>query len=150
MIYKDKDITTVTQGIVAHGVNCQGVMGGGVALAIRRKWPKIYEDYMSIKVKQLEHFGTAQVVIIEEDLYVANCFTQKFFGRGGIFAEAAAVKSSLYQVFMLASGLKLDVYIPKIGSGLGGLNWERDVVPLVEELEKTFPTINCYVYVFGE
>lgn len=42
------DITTATRGIVVHGVNCQGVMGSGVALAIRTKWPQIFESYKKI------------------------------------------------------------------------------------------------------
>ena len=30
---------------ICHQVNCQGVMGSGVALQIKRKYPQAYKDY---------------------------------------------------------------------------------------------------------
>lgn len=39
------DITEVTNGYIIHQVNDKGVMGAGVALAIRNKFPAHYEDY---------------------------------------------------------------------------------------------------------
>ena len=45
MDFIQKDITTERHGLIIHGVNCQGVMGSGVALAIRNKWPVVYDEY---------------------------------------------------------------------------------------------------------
>jgi len=39
------DILKVKSGFIVHQVNCQKVMGGGLALAIRKKWPIVYERY---------------------------------------------------------------------------------------------------------
>jgi len=42
----DKDITTVEIGVMVSQVNCRGVMGAGVAKAIRDRWPIVYiENY---------------------------------------------------------------------------------------------------------
>src|SRR5512141_2670107 len=30
---------------IAHGCNCAGAMGKGIALAIRRRWPEMYQEY---------------------------------------------------------------------------------------------------------
>ena len=42
------DLLETNADIICHQVNLQGVMGGGLALSIARKYPnvnKIYEDY---------------------------------------------------------------------------------------------------------
>ena len=39
------NILDVTHGVIAHQVNCRGVMGGGVAKVLRDKYPAMYENY---------------------------------------------------------------------------------------------------------
>ena len=39
------DLLNETTGLIAHGVNCQGVMGKGIALAIKKKYPQVFIDY---------------------------------------------------------------------------------------------------------
>src|SRR5271167_114181 len=46
--YLNKDITTVDEGIIAHGCNCQGVMGSGVARFLRDKYPQIFPYYQDL------------------------------------------------------------------------------------------------------
>ena len=43
--YKIGDLLTAPQKCIAHQVNCQGVMGSGVAKAIRNEYPKVYKEY---------------------------------------------------------------------------------------------------------
>lgn len=146
MIYEEKDITTVENGVVAHGVNCQHAMGSGVALAIKNKWPVIYRAYMQITTEdQLKMLGSAQMVeIVRNELYVVNAFTQ--FTCGGQpsdgsrrkYATEEAIYSSLKQAFSLAKNENLTLYLPMLGAGLGGLLWDEEVVPQIESLEKLF------------
>jgi hypothetical protein len=35
--------------------------------------------------------------------------------------------------------------MPKIGCGLGGLNWNKDVKPIVEDAATGFPTVNIFI-----
>ena len=51
--YLTKDITTVDRGIIAHGCNCQGVMGSGVARFLRDKYPQIFPEYAKMCVKAI-------------------------------------------------------------------------------------------------
>lgn len=152
--YIQKDVTTVDDGIVAHGCNCQGVMGSGVALAIRNKWPKAYETYNAICVsysKTHELLGDVHFVVVEMDaagvptVIVANCFTQHLFGRDKVHADVDAVEGSLTQAFTLASGANMPLYMPRIGCGLGGLNWDTQVGPVVEKLSEKFSTVEVNV-----
>ena len=38
----------VTTGCIIHQVNAQGVMGSGIAWAIRERYPQVWTDYSSI------------------------------------------------------------------------------------------------------
>ncbi len=136
MLYLEKDITTVqAPALIAHGVNCSDAMGSGVARAIYMKWPTVKAMYHSEGSMRL---GDAQFVEVEDGLIVANCFTQADYGRDGErYASPAALREALTLVAYGACDLDLDkVYMPRIGSGLGGLDWEEDVVPVLLEIEK--------------
>ncbi len=149
-----KDITTATRGIIAHGVNCQGVMGSGVAGAIRRKWPTVfteYKAYWDTLASPIEALGMVQVVEVDEKLFVANCFSQLDFGNDGKrYASLAALTEALEGVFDYAHVYKLPIYLPKIGCGLGGLDWETEVEPLIMELHEDYshlPEWECEVFI---
>ncbi len=136
MIYKSKDITRVRgPALVAHGVNCSDTMGSGVAKAIYMKWPTVKAHYHKYGSMVL---GDAQFVEVGDGIVVVNCFTQQKYGRDGErYASPWALKESLTLAAYGACDRDLDkVYIPRIGSGLGGLNWEEDVVPALLEIEK--------------
>lgn len=136
----DKDITTVERGIVAHGCNCQGVMGSGVAKAIRSKWPKAYTTYSKhVSERSTDRganlLGTVQLVEVGDGLFVANLFTQQFYGRDGKkYANIDAIKAALRIAMEVSAGFNLPLYMPLIGCGLGGLSWEHDIEPIVASL----------------
>lgn len=144
--YIEKDVTTVEEGLVAHGVNCSGVMNSGVAKAIRNKWPLTYQRFM-LHPKGKEALGEADIIHIpEEEVVVANCYTQMFYGYGGgKYADTEAIRSSLRRVFQIADLMSYHVYIPRIGCGLGGLDWNKDVKPIVEDLAEPYKRIHIFV-----
>lgn len=148
--YIEKDIVTVGMGIVAHGVNCQGKMGSGVAKAIRDKWPEVYEAYRTNPTGRAM-LGTCHLVQIEENdsLFVANLYTQVFYGYGGgRYADSEAVRRSLDQCAMYAEIYDLPIIMPKIGCGLGGLSWESDIKPIVESISEKYPRVDFLVTVW--
>ena len=154
MIYNIiKDVTTVQKGVIAHGCNCLGIMGAGVARAIRFTWPKAYTQYIMLCAKysdSTEMLGMVQTVQVGndegfKDLYIANCFTQEKCGSDGkVYADLDAITEVLGNVIAFAESKNLPLYMPKIGSGLGGLQYERDVLPILKELAKD-SDIDIYV-----
>ena len=139
MRYEKKDITTVTApGFIAHGVNCRRAMGSGVAGALLAKWPNVKSLYMSHGSMIL---GDAQFVEVEPNLTVANCFTQLQYGYDGRrYADLKAVRESLTKAALFARKLGIvDIHIPKIGCGYGGLDWDREVEPMLRKLEEDYP-----------
>lgn len=86
----NKDITTIESGVIVHQVNCQGKMASGVALAIRNKWPQVYDDYMThFSNSSAEKEGRAlllghiDVIQIDKELSVVNLFGQNKYGYDG-------------------------------------------------------------------
>lgn len=149
MEYIQGDITNETSGLIIHGVNCQGRMGSGVALAIKTKWPVIYDAYMNHEQGR-KALGQVQYVEINDGLYVGNCWTQEFFGNDGrVYADRAALFRVLLQVFGFCAQRNLVLKTPKIAAGLAGLDWERDVVPLFELVQTAYPQVKVQVFVYG-
>lgn len=128
-----KDITTVERGVLINGVNCQRAMGSGVAKAYYTKWPQVREEYMKSEMV-LGNFEP--VTIIENELYVANCWTQEFYGRDGKkYADTSSIYHSVFDATTFAQDLSLPLYTPWVGCGLGGIS-KVEVFSLLEDIEK--------------
>lgn len=121
-------LNEATSGIIIHGCNCQGVMGGGIAKLIRAKWPDVYNVYR----KTYENYGGLELgdiipVKVNEDLTVINCMTQKHFGTDvrhldyeAVVAVAAAINKALeYNT----DPKPVTIHTPLLGAGLAGGNW---------------------------
>lgn len=127
--FEKRDITTVERGIIAHGVNCQKAMGSGVAGAIKAKWPQVYEKFM----KTSPDLGKIDLIDIDDDLIIVNCYTQMFYGKDGQrYANLPAIKVCLHDLMGVGIVMGLPIYIPKIGCGLGGLKWDEEVYPVLK------------------
>jgi len=138
--YVKGDVTDAQQQVIAHGCNCSGGFGSGVAGAIRRKYPAVREAYLKHEPKTL---GTCQYVPHADRIWV-NAFTQQKYGRDGKqYADLTAVGYCLADIadYMEANEL-VSIAMPKIGCGLGGLDWDQ-VSVLVEGL---FEDHEVYVY----
>ena len=136
--YVQGDLLNVRDGLILHGVNCQRRMNSGIAKQIRKKYPEVYENYMKSSSGS-SMLGEFVPVPISPFLIVGNCYTQEFYGNDGkLYASLTAIEKSLTMA-MLYCTLN-DIYrisMPKIGAGLGGLNWE-DVEKVVNNVFENF------------
>ena len=123
MIYQKGDLLSVESGIIAHGCNCQGVMGSGVAKLIKDKYPSAYRIYKYQEQTSGLKLSAVQLVMVDDSLYVANLMTHQFYGRDGKrYVSYDAIDEYLDN--LLARSGKMQVNIPRIGAGLGGGEWE--------------------------
>lgn len=139
----EKDILTIKEGVLTHQVNCFGVMGSGIAKAIRDKWPQVYTSYQTfcLDAKDTQNLlGKYQVITVETNLMLANIFGQLNYGRDGKqYTDYTAVNKALYSLssFLKTYPEQKQVYVPyKMGCGLGGGDW--DIYTAI--IAKHFPT----------
>ena len=124
--YKTGNLFAQTNGIIAHGCNAQGVMGAGVAKLVKHYYPEAHLSYINhikeYKESRNEPIGTIDLVKVTDRLYIANCITQKFYGRdpNTIYVNYKAIST----VFAMLESCVLPIHIPRIGAGLANGDWE--------------------------
>lgn len=125
------DVLSPETGIIVHGCNCVGVMGAGVALAVKLKYPNAYLAYM-------DHFykggklGEISYIEVAPFKIIVNALTQNKLGRNNEqYVSYPAIESCFNHVLDLANIIEqkhnkiLDICFPLIGCGLGGGEWAR-------------------------
>lgn len=127
IVYKKGDLLKSDCNIICHQVNCQGVMGSGIALQIRNQFPRTYKEYVNFckDVPKTTLLGKAFIVEEIEDRYVGNLFGQNQFGRGKQQTDYGALENSLGHVIYFANQKNLKtIGIPyKMGCDRGGGDW---------------------------
>lgn len=124
---------------LAQGVNTYGVMGAGIAVPFREKWPEMYEDYKSLCTKYGPSLGglthiwvpemdagepywseelAAPVIEIEAGTTIYNLFSQIAPGRDGSYD--LLLKAAI-QMRQHADATLYKVGLPWIGCGIAGL-----------------------------
>lgn len=133
----NKDITTIEDGVIVHQVNCMGKMGLGVAGQLRKKYPMIYSEYISLVDSHKNNkellLGSVQVIPINHRLCVVNAFTQYNYGHG---PRTHTNYNAIIRAFKLINNIdsEVKVHIPyKYGCGLGGGDWNL-VQKLISEI----------------
>jgi O-acetyl-ADP-ribose deacetylase (regulator of RNase III) len=146
IIYKQGDLLECKEQVIVHGCNAQGVMGSGVALAIRKKYPDAARAYFNMKDKGRMQLGCCTYCPQEDGRTIVNAITQQFYGRNPhvIYVSYGAIS----HVFMnLNSWAKINsikaVAIPKIGAGLANGDWS--IIEKIIEAECTNVQVVCYV-----
>lgn len=125
----------------AHGCNCAGAMGKGIAVTFKEKFPKMYQEYKQLcRNKQFT----------PGDVFMYN------YGGGMVFnlgtqqswttkATIEAVATSLEKMLRLAKENQVDkIALPRIGAGLGKLDWS-DVKQVIDRQAATYPGITLFV-----
>lgn len=127
---------------ICHQVNCQGVMGSGIAKQIKERWPEVYEKYRREYEMHLRHnrnpeyqLGNIDMIRVNDDKNcVINMYSQRSYGYDGkryTSYDAFANALELIKAYTLNDAT---IGFPKnIGCGLGGGSWEV-VSALIEDI----------------
>jgi len=130
LIYsKDND------GFIVHGCNAQGVMGGGIALTIKQRWPAVYKDYHYAKMQSITNelkMGSIIPVPLDDTRVVINAITQRYYSGhpyapDGCQVDYEALQKCFEQINDLPNQyphIKPILHFPSIGAGLGGGDWD--------------------------
>ena len=141
--YKNKSLLDLPPKIViCHQVNCQGVMGAGLAKQIHIRWPEVYVDYKKTienaeaQVAGLENppddilLGAVACTTTIDGHRVASLFAQYDYGYGPRrYTNYEAFANCLENLNKLVPGYIPIAFPYKIGCGLGGGDW--DIIQLM-------------------
>lgn len=131
------DILTLKSpdNIIVHQVNCQGVMGAGLAKQIRANYPVVYQTYKDEidrrkqardRFSSVDGYGMlGRIQVVHTDgPTIINLFAQNYYGRDKQYTDYTAFKSCLKTVNTLFKGKTIS--IPwGIGCGLAGGDWDK-------------------------
>jgi O-acetyl-ADP-ribose deacetylase (regulator of RNase III) len=114
------DILEVKRGIIIHQVNCRKICGG-LAGALRRKFPFAFDNYFRDERPEEKRIGTILLGEQWPQLFVCHLFGQD---KPGANTDLKAVEQALESRQELLKNMKLPLFAPyKIGCGLGGGDW---------------------------
>jgi O-acetyl-ADP-ribose deacetylase (regulator of RNase III) len=108
---------------LGHGVNCQGVMGAGIARPFRFLDENMYKAYKEICYKEELLLGDIFPWRLEDGRMIYNIASQDLPGANARYV-------SLYIGVLRAirhaekNGVQ-SIGLPRIGCGIGGLEWEH-------------------------
>ncbi|MDZ7880742.1 MAG: macro domain-containing protein [Saprospiraceae bacterium] len=125
----------------AHGCNCIGAMGKGIAVQFKIKFPLMYKEYKSLCVSGGFNLGDVFAYNYGNG-YVFNLGTQTSWRTK---AEIKAIEKSLKNMLFFASEQDIkEIALPKIGAGLGGLQW-FEVKNIIDIVSKEYSDIELFV-----
>lgn len=134
--YKSGDMFGEPAEAIVNTVNCVGVMGKGVALEFKRRWPDNFRAYKRLcdaemlKPGKMFIFQVGDLLENEDRRFLINFPTKQHWkAKSKIEYVEHGLDDLADQVRKL--GIK-SLVMPPLGCGNGGLDWS-EVRPLIEE-----------------
>jgi O-acetyl-ADP-ribose deacetylase (regulator of RNase III) len=146
IVYVQSDLFQSPAKVLVNAVNTVGVMGKGIAADFKRFYPRMFEQYVEmcrskrLTVGGLHIFRTPHKTVL-------NFPTKKHWRDP---SEIEYLEAGLQKfVSVYAEQGITSVSFPMLGTGEGGLNWEKDVRPLMEFYLDPLPFI-AYIHHFDD
>lgn len=139
IIKMQADIFSLQVQALVNPVNCVGIMGKGLAKAFKEHYP---ENFLAYRQYCLE--GKLQIgglFVYGQSPIIVNLPTKKHW-RSKSTLESIEAGIKALALYLEANHIE-SVAIPKLGCGLGGLNYE-EILPLLERHLEPLAT-QCYL-----
>jgi len=133
---------------IVHQVNNCGIMGGGLALQVRNRFPGLFEDYQAFCLRwsfeEKKKRGFIHLFETEKkDHVIVGVFGQNGLGRNKNYTDYEALEAGLISVATLCNACEKTAALPfGIGCGLAGGDW-KTVYPIIK---RTFIESNATIY----
>ncbi len=127
-------VNTYAAQAFAHGCNCQGSMGAGIAKEFKARYPAMFEAYRQRCKAAPRQFNLGDVFLWKEEgkPWVFNLGTQEAYWHAR--ASYEAIEEALKTMKDSADAENIQrIAIPQIGTGYGGLSWKK-VRAIVENI----------------
>lgn len=135
-IHQNTSIWNLDVSAYAHGVNCMGLMGAGIAKQFRERYPenyKLYKEHCSHEMN--EWWGVFPT--FEKDVHILNLASQRQPGKDATLERVRIAFAGMFDYAESTSDF-LDkptitsIAMPLIGCGIGGLKWDDVFEELIQ------------------
>lgn len=141
--YRQGDIFESGADLLVNPVNCKGIMGAGLALQFKKRFPENYAAYRQYCLEgKLKPGGT---FVFES---IVNLATKDDWRKPSQLEWIESGLASLSTRSVLLAALFRNPYtvaLPALGCGHGGLKWEQ-VKPMIEIYFRRLKTVTALVY----
>lgn len=130
---------------IGHFCNAQHVMGGGLALRVKTKYPDAYKADLATIKGDIKKMGTFSYAVLPSNKHIINIYTQYNFGYGTRHTNYEYVYNGLTAVneFLITNGLQTFGLPKNAGCRLGGGDW-RIIRSIIEVIFDKSP-LTCYI-----
>jgi O-acetyl-ADP-ribose deacetylase (regulator of RNase III) len=129
------DLFDVPADIRVNAVNCVGVMGAGIALVFKQRYPEMFRAYQKACEAGELDIGSLHVWKAHGS-WIVNFPTKRHWRHQSQYTDIARGLVALHD-YLKQQGDVL-VTIPALGCGKGGLTWPR-VSAMIQEALKDLP-----------
>lgn len=136
------DMFNLDVDIRVNTVNCKGVMGAGVALAFKKRYPDMFLDYKMACDADEVRPGKMHVWKSKRGEWIINFPTKRHWREKSRYEDIMSGLASLREYLGNFPGVR--VALPALGCGNGGLDWAK-VAPMIEEQLRD---IDAEIFVF--
>ena len=145
--FKEGNLFAEDVEALVNAVNCVGVMGRGVALQFRRAFPGNFNAY-AVRCKRNE-MRLGEVFVFEaanldNPRYIINFPTKRHWRDKSRLEDIEPGLKSLVRTIQQRH--IRSAALPALGCGLGGLNWAREVRPLLAASLSELPDVRFVVF----
>jgi O-acetyl-ADP-ribose deacetylase (regulator of RNase III) len=134
--YLANDLFESPAQVLVNAINTVGAMGKGIALEFKRKYPDMFSEYQ--RLCKSGAFDIGQLWLYKSpDKWVLN-FPTKRDWRDKSQLEYIEIGLKRFVEIYEMEGIT-SISFPRLGCGLGGLNWEHEVRPLMERYLGALP-----------
>lgn len=120
-VITDRDILESKAQTLVNTVNCVGVMGKGIALKFKKKFPDMYQDYLSRCNRDLIRLGQPYLYRRPDKPWIIN-FPTKDHWRSMASIDAI-IKGMQYLLNHYKEWGITSIAVPPLGCGEGQLEW---------------------------
>lgn len=140
------DLLAADVDALVNTVNCVGVMGKGIALQFKRRYPENFEEYARACHAGEVELGKMHVVELDSIVgprYIVNFPTK---GHWKSRSRLADIESGLEDLVRVIGerGIR-SIAVPPLGAGNGGLPWS-EIEPLIEKKLGGLPGVDVLLF----
>lgn len=138
------DLLESNVSLLVNPVNCHGVMGKGLALQFKKKYPKYFNHYRQLCQDGQLRPGRVYIYLEDNQPAIVNFPTKNHWKDDSLYDY---IEKGLMSLSDAITSLDVrSIAIPKLGCGEGNLDWSIVQRMIVNRLSHHH---NCNIYVYG-